>query len=311
MDEQRAYTDELRSKFDKLLDARPRFLNQLTNASVSKQTLTLQGAETFVTALKELCEWLSKKPDIVNILPFVSERIDQMLMIKDVIAGKDRRYFSKIYSEDLQKALDKHYKVFSHRFPFMQIIKQKQANVTQLFAEFAKGVTYFATEFQELRRPIYHRDVSCGSALVKSELKFVKTLFGPDKSKYVERCLIERQIYDELYRQILGFQNIGHLLEIKTIENIYQSLSPNTSVDARVAFHPERRLPNSLTLTWSDDSGLTSIEVFRRRLDASRDAYDPIVECTRYDVTNKRVFMKRQTFESEVDEWHEILYDMP
>jgi hypothetical protein len=92
MDEQHAYTDELRSKFDKLLDARPRFLNQLTNASVSKQTLTLQGAEMFVTALKELCEWLGKKPDIVNILPFVSERIDQMLMIKDVIAGKDRRY---------------------------------------------------------------------------------------------------------------------------------------------------------------------------------------------------------------------------
>jgi hypothetical protein len=146
---------------------------------------------------------------------------------------------------------------------------------------------------------------------VKSEVKFVKTLFGPDKSKYVERCLIERKMYDDLYRHILGFQDIGHLFEIKTIENIYQSLSPNTTVDARVDFHPERRLPNSLTLKRSDDSGNTSIETFRRRLDASSDTYAPIVECVRYDVTNKRAFMKRQTFESEVHEWQEILYDLP
>lgn len=128
-------------------------------------------------------------------------------------------------------------------------------HVTVLFQNFIKGITYFAHENDESNpRPIYHRLYSCGlqtpadyrlgnlvclSSLSKEEVNRRRAL--------IERCYIERLIYNELYKHeslhfpCTGIQELsqdkGHIFRLDLTRQDFETCFPNTRILVHVEYH--------------------------------------------------------------------------
>ncbi len=123
-----------------------------------------------------------------ELLGFVRTRMEQLQSVKRILVSKQAR------SPEAIKLLTKTYNTVNDALGFTHTFRDLVRDTTHFFAEFVKGITYFASEVQPMRRPVYHRDASCGSSAVASDAKFAKTTYGPDASRYVRRCLLVRLI---------------------------------------------------------------------------------------------------------------------
>ena len=172
---------------------------------------------------------------------------------------------------------------------FNQIIQELRQGVTRKFTEFSKGITFFASERQELRWPIYHRDLSCGT----TAQKFVKTKFGPDMGPAISRCYIERLIYDEIFQNELGYHYVSHKLELDEVARHYDKFFPRANLRVKLRFL-NNLVPISVDIITSD-----TFEKYTKTLDASGN-YNDIVFCKKEE--SMKIYEKFQAFESE-KEW--------
>jgi hypothetical protein len=155
---------------------------------------------------------------------FISNNLDELYLLEKTLVGS---YPVALLNQSEQSQFRSYYdRIFKNKLKFSNFIYKTMNKVTEIFTEFTKGITYFADEVV-LERPSYHRNASCGTKSVSTNIKFKKNSSNTEntvnrKKSIIRRCYLERLIYDNIYKQILHGQNIEHLNELRKVERYFQ-----------------------------------------------------------------------------------------
>lgn len=208
----------------------------------------------------------------------------------------------------------------SLRQDIIQLFKQfnidTSSNITKLFNEFIKGITYFHDQvnFMVTNKPVplYHRTTCCGPRE------------GPIVN--IERCYIERQLYDEIYKLFVvhfpksmddhdyyePHQDNGHVQFLKVMKQLYASTFPDVD-DIKVKLNKdvEFHLPISITITKKYKNGKFTKDVYTKIYKMNKlnnQLYENEIECLRNDTSSGVIkrFKKKQSFEKEIA-WKEVI----
>lgn len=160
--------------------------------------------------------------------------------------------------------------------------------VGRLYAEIVKGITVFENQlltdekdptWVQKRGPLYHRAASCGPKQDSDGHKKLAALRGERAWK----CYLERIIYNQVYRRVMGVQDFGHLVFIKRVGDRMQHFFPGREVtDVTVRYVDER--PCLLEISYNDIEEAVT-EVYMHKVDTQNGR--SIVEC-RKTVTSIR-----------------------
>lgn len=228
---------------------------------------------------------------------FVRTNLESFWVLKETLISKDMDIFKDIYTPRLRRLLTAQYNRIVIPIRFNAVINGLAQEVTQTFTEFSKGITFFQSEHQQLRWPVYHRDVSCGTRNLRTEQKFVKTKFGPDMGFAIARCYIERLMYDEIFQNNLGYQDIPHKLELDDVSRHYDKYFPHSNLRVRIRFL-QNLVPISVDIITKD-----AIEKYTKTLDVNGN-YNAIVFCKRQELDGDRnSYDKIQSFDAEA-QWN-------
>lgn len=198
--------------------------------------------------------------DIISLLKSFLKLIEQA-------SDTELYYFKEKFQGELQRMkptiakCDRslHDKIFN-RLKMLKYI----SHVTLIFEEFIKGITYFENEKEEQVVPIYHRLYACGpyadthrkgnlvctAGLSKDEIKRRRPL--------IERCYIERLIYDEIYKYYSFHfpskndspsQDEGHLFRMKLTQEDFESCFPDTKINVEVDHEDNAPVKATITRT--------------------------------------------------------------
>ncbi len=198
-------------------------------------------------------------------------------------------------------------------------LKRKSPNgITILFEHLIKGITYFQNQIDHLNPiPIYHRLFSCGPSNVESDvyrsdhLICISNLTRKEKNRrrpMIERCFIERLIYNELYKhEMLRFpdgrgtntnsQDKGHLHRLDLTKQDYETCFKNYSIDVRLMYIDN--FPYGVIIERYFKGVLKSMESYTKTYSFSEigaKTYDSQVECLKYLPLKNQTFIKYQTF---------------
>jgi hypothetical protein len=194
--------------------------------------------------------------------------------------------------------------------------------MTMLFKEFVKGITYFANHGKHSDGDVaYHRPESCH---YKRQIELLHcTENNKEWSDSIQRCLIERLIYDKLFaEETLFFPAIGteesvvqdknHLDMLNDMINRYKVCFPNVR-DINVNIHyGEFKYPVRLMIKITYKNGTYLQDTFEKSLTLTSlksgyPIYSTIVVCNRIDTRRRivEVFNKIQSYRNEV-EWKTI-----
>ena len=199
---------------------------------------------------------------------------------------------------------------------FKQFNIDTSSNITKLFNEFIKGITFFHDQvnftFTNKPVPLYHRTTCC----------------GPRDSPIlnVERCYIERKLYDEIYKLfVVHFpksmddhdyfeprQDSGHMQFLNVMKQLYTTTFPDiedvfVTLNKNIEFY----LPISVSITKKYKNGKHTEDIYTKTYKINKlnnQLYENNIKCTRNDTTNGTLkrFNKMQSFEHE-GTWKEIL----
>ncbi len=290
--------DNLKSSLNDVMKKRLKFLNTTVNAKVQSRVIDTEDVQEFLDSCKEFYNVICMNSKI-NFRLFVRDNNRQLYMLRSSLISTDFTFYQKSYSQNLQSRLTKEYRRIFIKIRYKQNIELFKRKATNMFTEFAKGITYFESEFQPERNPIYHRNSSCGSSRVVSNFRFTKTLFGPNMSEYVKRCLIERLLYDRIYEHTLRLQNIGHKKELQSVTIIYDSYFPSLSLKINQIDFSDCGHPTYVSIGYYNKDVLVIEETFTKGV-GETDVY-----CTKTDYKNDKYYEKLQTF-SNVESWMDV-----
>jgi hypothetical protein len=284
-----------------VIKERNNFYNLALNNKIGDQIITIDRANNFIKALEKFINLLNPTTDYEL---FIKTNLEEFKKLKEILVGNTT--FSDKYHIEIVNKFKRLYNQIIGYMKYKQIIEDKEYLITDIFTKFTQGITYFKPELQYLRWPIYHRNASCGSNKVKSIYKFKKTLFGPDKSNQLERCFIERIIYDKLYNKILSVQNFGHSFELQTIKRLFHD---NIKYNIEIEIEYSNLYPIKLTLLYYDIYNTKNIDCIIKKeyiktLDNTNN-YEDIIRCYKKDNCNNTEYSKLQTFNSYVT-WTQI-----
>jgi hypothetical protein len=159
--------------------------------------------------------------------------------------------------------------------------KKRFSHIPTLLATgFCKGITYFKTN---------NRSESCGQKDMPA-LNDSKTV-QMEKKTYLRKCYIERFIYNDVYTNVMHEQDVGHLVELQTIERLYQDYFPVETLAIKVTYNKDYFYPQTLTII-SINSGNTDVQEYSKQK-----YYSNTVQCKR--LLNQKEYVKTQTFYEE------------
>jgi hypothetical protein len=105
--------------------------------------------------------------------------------------------------------------------------------VARFFIKIISGLTYFNSQnLIPNQYPIYHRNASCGSNIIKLKDKFTllstnSSLEKTNKRQALKICYIERLIYNEVFKYFLGdYQDLEHNFERGDTEALFTQYFP-------------------------------------------------------------------------------------
>jgi len=228
---------------------------------------------------------------------FVTNNVAKLYKIQDTLIGKFFTLYIELhYKVNLRKIYDN---IF---FTGLHISKPTTIFTvlpSQILSKLIKGITYFKGEYPEW--PVYHRLVSCGNAKIDYKTKF-KILesdaikIQDSKKAALKKCYIERLIYDKIYQNTLFKQDIGHLLEVRKIEQLFQDYYPNERINIQIAYK-ELIIPTFLYIETTIDDKMYTIETYDKETNlCTKILYKKLKFSSPFEV-NKQ--MKTQTFEKE------------
>jgi hypothetical protein len=205
-----------------------------------------------------------------------------------------------------------HDKIFKN---ILVIDKHFPRGITLLFEEIIKGITYFSYQVDLSNpMPIYHRIYACGvgdDGHRKTHHICNKELPREERKRrkdIIERCYIERKIYDCLYKNEQVHlpetwnaeieQDNGHKHRLELTKKDFQTCFKDQEIE--VAIEYEGNMPYQIRLLRTANERPMYEEVFTKQIDIDsygRKHYSEVVECTRIsgDLTYKKV----QTFKSK------------
>jgi hypothetical protein len=221
---------------------------------------------------------------------FFNNNIQQLHYIHENLVGTTIKTYHKKYINLFRSAHDTIFASLDIKRP---VIKFKQLP-TLVFTEFLKGITYFKTDII-YETPIYHRSNSCSTGTLTIRDKFGrKTIYSDEAAltniSYIQRCYIERQIYNEIFKSILYKQDVSHLKELETIKRLYDTKVHNNSLTLIVNHYdpPAYIHPTQLHISYSN----THKEIYIKQ------PLSNIVLCEKQE--NGVMYHKTQTFEKEM-----------
>jgi hypothetical protein len=166
---------------------------------------------------------------------------------------------------------------------FIKIINIKNLpdnNVTLIFKEFIKGITYFRYQSKGyIKDPVYHRLFSCGDGKNSFRNEFNrcnKSLMNKKKlkevSKRIKTCFLERLVYDKLYLKnqfqptfswdyVKKTQDQGHTNWLNQTYNDFNTCFPDISIIIKLKFF-NSLYPNYLMIIWRVKKQIIFIEEY-------------------------------------------------
>jgi hypothetical protein len=185
------------------------------------------------------------------------------------------------------------------------------SHITILFENFIKGITFFSNEI-ETTQPIYHRLYSCGpydnnhrlgnlictDNLSKTELKRRRPL--------IERCYIERLIYNELFiKESLHFpisgtqdnkQDIQHLFRMDLTETDFKTCFPDTSIKVEIDY--EDNFPYKLIIIKTHKNIQTKLTYIKTYgiINNNNKIYEDLINCIKEE--NDKIYVKTCKFDN-------------
>ena len=234
---------------------------------------------------------------------FKERNLGEIYIVHDTTVGKFAEYYStRDYIMKFRSGVDR---FIQRNLEIQQIERLFKSLPSKIFSEFCKGITYFESEMQQGKKPIYHRNASCGSSAVNADIKFKQALGNNNKTLQLKktilrRCYLERLIYDAIYREVLREQDIPHYFELKRIEKLYQEAFPGHYLLVSIKTM-NYIYPTELVIQLVEDNKPIT-EMYRKTYTYDYGYLDP-VHCIKLE--NNKQFDKIQTFHSDDTAWLE------
>ena len=252
-------------------------------------------------ALRHLHTILDKSP-MSNVIAIVDVHRSEVLRARFALkeAARDSPALRSLYDRVFEKQLG--------------LVGQVPRAITLLFEDFVKGITYFSWQHDPGNpRPVYHRLEACGPGTDVFRKAHQRCTAGVDRRdilrlrKLVERCYVERLIYDALWRTQTpeGEQDSKHAHRLGLTRDDYRSCFPDRDVRAHVADGAEG-VPCTLTLEFYHKDRLVAEETYEKTVSIAAygaRTYDTTVLCTRHTPT--KFYKKAQSYQCESD-WQQV-----
>ena len=206
---------------------------------------------------------------------FVNNNQGELFKIHDTLVGK----FAKLYTnkQQLDHLRKIHDKFFINKLNIRAPRKKFARIPTWLVTEFCKGITYFNNNV----------GIEAASSGPLSRNNLTNKLF-------LRNCYIERKIYDLIYLKVFYEQDLGHLVELKSVERLYENNYPKEDLKVFVKM-PDGVHPICLQLQWYDKKDILIKESYFKTFGKK------LVTCRRevFEDNNKKIYEKTQTFDQE------------
>ena len=126
--------------------------------------------------------------------------------------------------------------------------------VTDIFNDFIKGITWFDNEKQfNQKEPAYHRHGSCQERGKMND----NCKENQERARNIEKCYIERLIYNELWEKIMMFpQDKEHLDWLNDTKKAYLTCFPNTNIEIKLEYSTKKYIeyiPEVLRITKNNE----------------------------------------------------------
>lgn len=153
---------------------------------------------------------------------------------------------------------------------------------TRIFLMFCDGVFFTTANLDLSQTPAYHRTGSCGSKFLNLTNRLAprntnSASNAMNKKARARTCLIERLLYDAIYKAAFYEQNTGHGYELLRTQQLYDAYYPSHDLRIDVVF-TKIIYPVSITVrTINKRTQHEMQEVFKRELVSAEDiAYGPV-----------------------------------
>lgn len=248
-------------------------VNELTSKENIKNLNLSQIKQEYLDELYQLLKKFLKLLDKIKNKPIL---IQGFLDRQYPLISKLKFFLLSLKTND---AISYHDKIFVKIF---KMNTKVPFGITITFEEFVKGITYFHTEEEAIKKtPIYHRIASCfdsSPSFIKNHLRctgFDSFENLQDKRSHIFKCYIERLIYDHMFRHLslhLPFkidnyelkQNIQHKYQLNQRKSNFKSCF--WFLNIQIYIHYENLFPTILTIQYFDEDTLqlTKTEVFEK-----------------------------------------------
>ena len=237
-----------------------------------------------------------KREDKTNNILFYEKNLGNLIKLHDSTFGIFGKKFLKQSERD--KFRSQYDGIFIKGFKIKKFSNVLAQIPTTLFTDFIKGITFFKQDEDRIpERPVYHRYNSCGSAS-----KTIKEKFDPitkNTKIFLRKCYVERLVYNKIYFNLMSFQNMEHLNELKEVERLYEDTYPGENIRIQLTFR-DIIYPHVLQISWlgahKHEDGEHILETYRRLYPTST-GDSALVTCTRKH--GKMEYEKVQNFNEE------------
>lgn len=235
-------------------------------ASVKSITLGIKDSNITKSSNKFFEELKRASP--IEIEAFKNQHYSTLLKLKHLLLScKERSIHDKIFN-------------------ILMMPKNSPQQITLVFEQFIKGITYFKKE--SAQHPIYHRLASCGdgSKTFRESYNICTNKTIKEKRKIIERCYTERLIYNELYiQQTINDDRHKNWLEQTKLD--FQTCFPRIDIKVNIEEY-DGIFPIKVRVEKYRDDKLVYSEVFQKELiHGVIPRYEEIVVVTRNDAYHR------------------------
>lgn len=288
---------------------------------------------TFIEKVKSYHVGLTKTTrdikDALTSLEAIINRVDEspeiLITIKDM--HRQELLKTKHILLTLIKQDSKLFRSIHDRFVNIIQLHEKSLGITFMFEKFIKGITYFVNETDpDTPYPVYHRFASCGKIGTQASLSCLKGMPRMARNiarSRVEKCYIERLIYDKMYshetlhfpergnvNDDISLQNKEHIYYLDVIRKEYQQCFKGYEMNISITWSKDTipSIPEALTITSLKNGQVVSSETYKKTIQIGtfgEKSYEELVQCTR-EAAEKR-FKKYQSFLGGEQRWKVVI----
>jgi len=293
--------------------------NQLLNTKHILMFPRYKASPDLANVISELEILKNKVFSATNKTELVLDYLDVIIDIKDEINMLFRRQDITVdYQKQILMLRDQLFSIRcfgdQNNLQHMYDVATQSINITKIFNEFLKGITYFASELPySPREPVYHRHGSCPP---RGNANFsCNSARGTVQDKQsLEKCFIERLVCDLLWSELTGSQqDTPHIEWLAKTKEAWTTCFPKKSLQVKLEFNERTlnnnntsikdRVPIELVVTMQGE-GYDCIDTYIRSWRKERKMYADEVFCQR--VYNGVVHTKTCTF-NDSDAWTQQL----